>query len=107
MVELATGIWMMKMTLPILVEERLKAANQHQVLLELYLSDSRLDLDKAVELAQNDPHGLTRALMDTDMQLLAFFLETLDQSIIDNSEQLAAIDANKAERLRYLDLRRE
>lgn len=56
------------------------------MLLELYLSDTRTDFVKAVDLAMNDPHHFTRSLMETDMPLLIFFLESLDESIEANGD---------------------
>ena len=100
--EIAQGVWTQNHHIPKILEEEIKRARQHQILLELYLSDNRMDFEKAIDLFLQDTPQTVRVLTEVDLQLLVFFLECCDESIKANNEQMAELVKNRNEKLKVL-----
>ena len=66
---------------PLILENTIVKEGQIRFLLEFYLSDANLQLERAIDLVRNNLPQSVQTLADLDIQLLVLFLQTLDESL--------------------------
>ena len=62
------------------------------------MSNHNLQLEKAVDLVRDNLPQSVRVLADIDLQLLVFFLTTLDDSKVQNGERLKELQKEERDR---------
>ena len=75
---------------------------QIRFLLEFYLSDTNLQLERAIDLVKNNLPQSVQTLADLDIQLVVLFLQTLDESLSQNKQRLQELRIEEAERVEDL-----
>ena len=87
---------------PLILENTIVKEGQIRFLLEFYLSDANLQLERAIDLVRNNLPQSVQTLADLDIQVLVLFLQTLDESLSQNKQRLIELRAEEAERAQDL-----
>ena len=84
---------------PLILENAIVKEGQIRFLLEFYLSDTNLQLERAIDLVKNNLPQSVQTLADLDIQLVVLFLQTLDESLSQNKQRLQELRVEEAERV--------
>ena len=87
---------------PLILENAIVNEGQIRFLLEFYLSDSSLQLERAIDLVRNNLPQSVQTLADLDIQLVVLFLQTLDEAVSQNQQRLQELRLEEMERVEDL-----
>ena len=83
--------------IPEILEQQIVASGQVKALLEFYLNNENFQLLKAVNLVVKNA-GVVEQIVDLDLQLVVYLMQTLDGGINANEEQLRYFKDNEKKR---------
>ena len=87
---------------PLILENAIVQEGQIRFLLEFYLTETNLQLERAIDLVRNNLPNSVETLADLDIQLLVLFLQTLDESLSQNGQRLKELREEEKERVEDL-----
>lgn len=86
--DIAKVLTSQKVEIPEVLELQILTSGQTKALLEFYLSDENFQLLKALNLVSKNA-GVVQQIVDLDLQLIVYLMQTADTGIEQNEEALS------------------